>query len=288
MARILGTGIVTLDIISDVEDYPQQDDEIRAIRLQTCRGGNAANTLVVLSQLGHHCHWCGVLTQDRDAEFVEQELRRFSIDCQAAQRVPQGRMPTSTIIRNLRNGSRTIVHYRDLPELAFHHFATLDLTAYDWLHFEGRQPEETRRMIEYAKTQHPGIPVSIEIEKPREGIESLFPLADLLLFSRHYVNATAPATTPEHFLDQLHTRLPSATSICAWGETGAWGIDEQGILHHSPACPPAQLVDTLGAGDTFNAAIIDAGLRGHDLLTTLEQGCRIAGMKCGHSGLDFL
>jgi hypothetical protein len=51
MAKILGIGIAALDIINTVDGYPNEDAEVRAINQRVCRGGNATNTLVVLSQL---------------------------------------------------------------------------------------------------------------------------------------------------------------------------------------------------------------------------------------------
>jgi ketohexokinase len=45
------------------------------------------------------------------------------------------------------------------------------------------------------------------------------------------------------------------------------------------------VVDTLAAGDTFNAAVIAARCRGRPLAAAVDYGCRIAGHKCGISGL---
>ena len=47
--RILGVGIATLDLINEVERYPPEDAEVRALTQRRSRGGNAANTLAVLS-----------------------------------------------------------------------------------------------------------------------------------------------------------------------------------------------------------------------------------------------
>lgn len=47
-----------------------------------------------------------------------------------------------------------------------------------------------------------------------------------------------------------------ATLICAWAEKGADAMGPDGTVLHSDAFPPENLVDTLGAGDTFNAAVI--------------------------------
>lgn len=44
--------------------------------------------------------------------------------------------------------------------------------------------------------------------------------------------------------------------VCAWAEEGADAMGPDGRLLHSDAFPPPRVVDTLGAGDTFNASVI--------------------------------
>ena len=47
-----------------------------------------------------------------------------------------------------------------------------------------------------------------------------------------------------------------AMLVCAWAEEGADALGPDGQLLHSDAFPPPRVVDTLGAGDTFNASVI--------------------------------
>ena len=75
--------------------------------------------------------------------------------------------------------------------------------------------------------------------------------------------------------------------VCAWGELGAWAIDRDGNVEHSPAFPPVKVVDTLGAGDTFNAGVIHSLNRGESLLEAITFGCSVAGRKCGQHGFDI-
>lgn len=281
--RILGVGIATLDIINRVASYPNEDDEVRALGQQQLRGGNATNTLVVLSQLGHQCDWAGSLADDADSQAILDDLARYQIDSDHCMVHAGGKVPTSYVLLSASTGSRTIVHHRDLPEFPAEAFAFIDLDAYDWVHFEGRNVPALRAMLE--RTHRAGLPCSLEVEKPRDGIETLFELPDLLLFSRGYARH-AGYERPDEFLADVPPEGREA--YCAWGELGAWVRDAAGHVHHAPAVPPVEVIDTLGAGDVFNAAVIDARVREQDPQQALTAGCRLAGRKCGQQGLAGL
>ena len=294
MATILGVGIATLDIINSVEHYPREDAEVRASAQALRRGGNATNTLVVLSQLGHHCAWAGTLADDSNSELIRADLTSYQVDMSAVQVICGGRVPTSYITLSRQNGSRTIVHYRELPELSAADFCRIELSAFDWLHFEGRNVSETHAMLVYARDNAPGLPRSLEVEKPRDGIECLLPLAQHLLYSRDYAQSQGFGSDAAAFLGKMAREFPAAQHVCTWGEQGAYGLAAQqdtppeAEIIHSPAVAPATVVDTLGAGDTFNAGYIDACLRGQELASALQAACRLAGRKCGQPGLGGL
>ncbi len=282
--NVLGIGIATLDIVNTVNGYPPEDSEVRALELERRRGGNATNTLVVLSQLGHRCSWGGVLAKGPDSRYILDDLKHHHIDIRHCRHVEKGKAPTSCIILNRRNGSRTIIHYRDLPEFGFEDFDRIDLAPFHWVHFEGRNVTETHRMLERCAAEYPALPRSLEVEKSRPDIETLFPLAKVLLFSKEYARHQG-FEDGTRFLLSLQKQLPGTILVCAWGEKGASAVALDGTLFSSPAYPPPRVVDTTGAGDAFNAGIIDGLLRGEPLDATLHAACRLAGRKCGISGL---
>lgn len=287
MARILAIGIATLDIINLVDEYPPEDAEIRALEQETRRGGNATNTLVVLSQLGHQCNWAGTLADEPDARLIRTDLARHTIDISAVELLPRGKVPTSYITLSQRTGSRTIVHYRNLPEYSFEHFRAIDLSRFDWVHFEGRNVEVTQRMLQRLKKLHPELPCSLEIEKPRPGIEQLLPYPDLLLFSRAYARSSG-FQRAEGLFQHVRPQAPHAQLVCGWGDGGAYARDRDERNYHTPAFPPQRLVDTLAAGDVFNAGIIHGLVRKRTLELTLIEAARLAGRKCGQQGIDGL
>ena len=282
---ILAVGVATLDVVNQVERYPHEDAEVRAVTQHVTGGGNAVNTLVVLGQLGHRVSWAGSLAGDAGSDRIVADLRRRGVDLRHARRYPDGCTPTSYVISSRASGSRTIVHYRQLPEYDAVSFADIPTGGFDWIHFEGRNIPELAKMLSRLPRD---CPCSLEVEKPRQGIESLFFGPRLLLFSRHYAHAQGfdEAAT---FLRSLQDGLrPGSLAICAWGDQGAWGVATGGDILHSPAFPPARVVDTLGAGDVFNAAVIDQLSKGASLQRILEVACRLAGRKCGQRGFDGL
>ena len=286
MAKILAVGIATLDIINTVEHYPLLDSETRALSQHKTRGGNATNTLAVLSQLGHQCYWAGVLIDETDSQLIRKDLALYNIDLSACQKNPNGKMPTSYITLDQQTGSRTIVHFRDCPEYSFASFKALDLAAYDWIHFEGRNIKETHLMLQYLKKHHPSIPCSVEIEKPRSDIASLFHLTTVLLFSKDYVLKKGKKD-PTNFLQTL--KKPHDTiATCTWGRQGAWLIDDSGTVHNTKPSNNSNIIDTLAAGDTFNAGLIHALCIKNSQHQALDYAAQLAEHKCHQSGLAGL
>ncbi len=288
MARVLGVGVATIDLIFSLPRYPVEDSEQRAQDLRRARGGNAANLLEVLALLGHRCHWAGVLPADADGVWIEDRLREAGIGLSpACRRVAGARAPLSSIWLGRASGSRTIVHYRDCPELGLADLQRESPTAYDWIHFEGRQPDETHGMLQWVRRQAAPPGLSLEVEKDRPGIERLLPLADLLLFSRAFARCRG-FDRPEQLAAWARKRAPAADLVLAWGDQGAWAWPAGGGTLFAPASPPPVLVDTLGAGDVFNAALVHGRLAGRPLDEALESACRLAGRKCGQWGFQGL
>ncbi len=286
-ARVLSVGVAALDVINRVEVYPQEDDEVRALDQDVRRGGNATNTLVTLAQLGHRCAWAGTLGDDAASEQILADLGRHGVDASRCVRHAGGHTPTSYVTLSRESGSRTIVHYRDLPELSALAFSPFELDRFDWVHFEGRDPDQTATMLRDLAARHPELPVSLEVEKPRPGVERLFDGPRVLIFSRVYAVSRGYAD-PVRFLADQWSGVSAERLFLAWGEGGAYGQARGGPVRHARSYAPSRVVDTLGAGDVFNAALIDGLLAGIALDALLERANRLAGHKCGRRGLDGL
>jgi ketohexokinase len=286
---ILGVGIATLDIVNSVERYPEEDSEVRASSQRIVRGGNCANTLAVLSALGHRCSWAGTIADDAGAALIRRDLRAHQIALDHARTIAGGATPTSYITLSRATGSRTIVHHRKLPELEAADVTGVDFGAFDWCHFEGRNPDETAAMIARLAEAPNGVGVSIEIEKQRPGIERLFSLPhdrlSVILVSRAFANQQG-ADEPKPFLQAFAQQCRARFVILPWGPEGAYGMGMGGAVHFAPALRPERVVDTIAAGDVFNAAAIHALLQERPLTQALTFATRLAGHSCGREGIE--
>ncbi|MEJ2611054.1 MAG: PfkB family carbohydrate kinase [Candidatus Thiodiazotropha sp.] len=195
-----------------------------------------------------------------------------------------GVTPTSYIISSQATGSRTIVHYRKLPEYDAGAFSKIDITPFHWLHFEGRNPQATEVMMRRVREIGAKCQVSLELEKPQIGLEKCLAYVDVVMISRAYALCKSCQKATDIF-DLIRPLAGSALLYLAWGDEGGWLQTAQGACHFLSAVRPTQVVDTLGAGDVFNAGVIHSLQKGDAPLDALQYAIQIAGEKCARQGI---
>src|SRR5579862_3777617 len=114
--RVLCTGIIVLDEVFRVEEFPGPDAKAEAKGFFVVNGGCAANAAVAIARLGGRAALAGPLGgpagEDANGDRVLAALARENVDCSACQRVDGLATALSAIFINAQ-GERTIVTYRD-------------------------------------------------------------------------------------------------------------------------------------------------------------------------------
>jgi len=284
MHNILLTGVATLDIINHLAGYPAEDSEVRATTQHIQTGGNASNSAIVMQQLGLNTHLLANRGDDFNAQQVFSALHAQHIDTAFCPTQKHSATPTSYITLNTINGSRSIVHYRDLRELQVNDFTALELSHIDWFHFEARACDQLLLMLKHATGF--AKPISIELEKPRDGIDNIMQYADLLLISRPFALSRG-FNNARQCLQFFSNKYPEAMISCTWGEQGAWLAHQSNIIHQ-PVFNVEPVIETLGAGDTFNGGLIAALINKQNPAQALAFACELAANKCRQFGFDNL
>ncbi|XP_032678939.1 ketohexokinase-like [Odontomachus brunneus] len=328
--KILCVGVICLDIVQTCEQFPLEDSTERSSDYRWQRGGNSSNSCTVLSLLGQPCELLACTCADEHGSFLQNDLHKYKINYRHCPIMPLNfSCPISTVILSLSTGSRTIIYHRasNFPELTFKDFEALDLEEYSWIHFEGRNLDQVLAMIRRVKNYNDllndthdrdiknrdsPIMISVELERPSPELLDLLPHADVVFVSKDFAKNQGVESMSE-MLNNIGPNVKSrAAIICTWAEKGAIACIASGNVVQSPAFPPRKVMDTLGAGDTFNAAVLYylnrskaefankccnvknleyARMEFIDetvLQKAITFACRIAGAKVGLRGFDGL
>ncbi|XP_075164595.1 ketohexokinase-like [Haematobia irritans] len=305
--RILSVGMCVLDIIHVCVEYPQEDTDKRCQNGYWQRGGNASNNCTVLRKLGAPCEFLGMISTSPAFRFLYEDCRKREI---SIENCPHTDMdpPFSSIILVQSNGSRTIIHSNPgFPILTYKDFRKLDLSNYAWIHFEGRNIEETQQMIDmirlYNRNQDNPIKISMEMEKLNKDLFQLACRSDVVFISKDMANHMGWSTAHEAIhrsreiiknMQNMETPQdslgwPTPCLICPWGSKCSDCLDANNEYTSVPAYDVDEVVDSLGAGDTFVAACIYAlHYLEKPLADAVKYANQVAAFKVERRGYDDL
>ncbi|CAA9965374.1 ketohexokinase [Pyrenophora teres f. maculata] len=319
--HIVCVGAVYIDTILTVPHFPIEDEKLRAKGLSRRRGGNTANSLEVLSQLQNQdprtttetsgavaLHLLAVLPDEHSAsaKFICESIPGVNIAGVSLFRDGYEEAASSYIIQSQETQSRTIVSINQLPEMKFEEFkqrvetfaSSLATEEKVWVHFEGRTPEVMYPCAKFLRDTFPRFRISVECEKPeRKDINKVARLADVVFYSKLWAEKNGFGDARALLETQREITREGAMLCCTWGSGGATAL-QKGTQEmwadvkawHTSGEEQAQVVDTIGAGDTFIAGMLFA-INNHDewkLQKKLEFANELAGRKVLQEGFTDL
>ncbi|SDX93705.1 sugar kinase [Salimicrobium album] len=269
-------------------------------------GGAELNVLVGCARLGLTTGWLSSLGEDEFGTFINNFARGEGIDVSEVKRTRN--YPTSLNFKEIReDGSGKTFYYRDQTP-------TRDLYAEDLnenyiknsriLHVTGIFPalHEGARLymkeaIAIAKRYNVTIALDPNIrlklwskEEARETLKTFLPDVDILLAGKEEMEIIFE-TDDE---DEMYARAQSykiQDIVIKDGKNGASGM-RNGISLHEKARNPAKVVDTVGAGDGFDAGYLYGYLQGWSLKKCLQFSNTIGSMVVSvigdNEGLPYL
>ena len=275
--HLLCVGHVALDLIFSVNEFPDHPTKTPAHRHHRGVGGMSGNAAIALARLGAQVDFCGPVGDDDTAEVFEQVLRCEGVGLSGLRRVPGASSSVSSIIVD-RHGERMIFNAKGSALDAPGPFDPSVLEGIDFVLVDPRCPAWAEAALHEAHRR--GIPSMLDGEvSPRADLQRLVPLADWRVFSERGLLAYADGE-PEVVLQQLAAQDPSRRVVRTLGAQGLQWCDVQGRLQHMPAVQAGPVVDTLGAGDVFHAALGLALAEGQTDQHALRFAATAAAIKC--------
>ncbi|MFZ0424955.1 MAG: PfkB family carbohydrate kinase [Xanthobacteraceae bacterium] len=281
--RILCAGIIVLDEVFRVAEFPKPDGKVQAEGFFVVNGGCAANAAVAIARLGGRAALAGPMGgpagEDDNGDRVLRALKREAVDCSACQRVDGLATALSAIVINAQ-GDRTIVTYRD-ERIATTAPADPDavVAAADAVLADNRYPEFVLPICEAARRR--GLPVVLDGDRPTFVEDPLFRLASHVIFSSECLRET---TGLADLGDGLrHIAQHTGAFLAVSNGPGDIVYLAGGVLRTLPVFA-VTAVDTLGAGDAFHGGFILGLAEGRDEVAAMRFAAAAAGIKCSRIG----
>ncbi len=281
--RILCAGIIVLDEVFRVKEFPQPDGKVQATDFFIVNGGCAANAAVAIARLGGRVSLAGPMGgpagEDANGDRVLAALARENIDYTFCRRIPGLSTALSAIFLNA-HGDRTIVTYRDeriataVPPDPDAAVATADAILAD-----NRYPDFVRPICEAAHRRN--IPVVLDGDRPTVEDDPLFRIASHVIFSSECLRATTGVADLATGLQRIARQTKSFLAV----SNGPHDIVfmEGGVIRQLPVFE-IEAIDTLGAGDTFHGGFVLAIAEGRSVIEAMRFGSAVAAIKCTRLG----
>ncbi|GAX78658.1 hypothetical protein CEUSTIGMA_g6096.t1 [Chlamydomonas eustigma] len=214
--RILGMGSCCVDYLAAVKTFPCPDEKLRTDALEVQGGGNCANALTAAARLGLSTTLVSKIGGDSLGDGIIRELAEDGVDTAYTIRAPGYPSPFTYIIVDKSGGTRTCIHTpgavyqpEEIPaELLDPAFLK---SHFSLVYFDGRLTEAAVLLASAARSA--GVPILVEAERLRPGLEQLLSMADYVVTSTQFPTDWTGQAALGDALAQLWSRLPKARFI---------------------------------------------------------------------------
>ena len=268
--RVLCFGVLAIDQIVQVVEYPEQDGHTRILSNGEFIGGEAANTALNLCGLKVPVTLRGnTLGEDRQGTLFRELIQEFSVDSSGMD-VQSGVRTATALILSDQQGARTICGFA--PDLQSRSILESDLEGITLLSvdpFLGNHAVEAARLA-----QEMGIVVfSIEIT----GDHPLAPFCDVVVNSSGFIRRHEIGSHIDVAIELLKAGVK--TVVITQGGEGCTAYLENGRTLIQPAYS-VPVIDTTGAGDAFRSGLILGFLKGWTLTRGIQFASGCGALAC--------
>jgi sugar/nucleoside kinase (ribokinase family) len=276
---VLCAGIAVEDFIFKVDRFPEPGAKVQAAEFIATPGGCAANAAVAVARLGGEAHFAGPIGTDAASGRVLDSLVRAGVDAGGIVRVDGGSISVSGIFIDCA-GEKMVATRRGAkledvrPPDPSCLVADVDVVMAD-----NRFPDFVQPIMEAARRRR--IPAVLDGDRATKPDDVLFRIASHVIFSSEALRATTGLDDLAAALGVIAANAGGFLAVTNGADDVLWL--EDGSVRRIPAFA-VDVVDTLGAGDTFHGAFALALAEGRDAIAAMRFGAAAAALKCTRFG----
>ena len=290
--RIHCLGAVVVDALSrTISQYPSPRTRPQVTTESLCfmPGGGAANTVVALVQMGLPAAVFSKVGDDLTGRFILDNLQKRGVDVTGITVAP-GEATPFTYVGVHPDGERTFLHTPGVNRT----FGPTDIDRDALLHADfliyqdcwGLPALDGRPAAEIlAEARRLGVATCLDecwgFGPNRQVWETMLPHVDYVLLSLDDMRTIYPNMSPEHIATHM-LALGAGTVAVKMGSQGSLVVRGGQSLRTSALT--AQVLDTTGAGDCWDAGFLAALSRGLDLPEAAKIGHACAAFCVEHVG----
>ncbi|MCC5893375.1 ribokinase [Exiguobacterium sp.] len=275
MKRIVVIGSISMDLVVTTDKRPQAGETVIGEAFQTVPGGKGANQAVAAARLGGTVEMVGCIGSDAFGTSIRQNFDRNNVLTQHLRTIEEDVTGTAHIV--LAEGDNSIVVVQSANKHVQFTDSELDalLDEETLVLLQLEIPLETVEQVSaYCRKHH--IPVLLNPAPSQPLTATLLENVTYVTPNEHECRDLFGEVTIEDVLRRYPNKL-----IVTEGVRGIRFFDGE-TIRHIPAIR-ADVVDTTGAGDTFNGALAVALVEG----MRLEEAARFAVVASGMSVEGF-
>lgn len=252
---IIGLGEVVVDWVTEIPYFPKPDEKVDAITENYFSGGVTANFLVAAARLGGSCGFIGAVGDDSYGDFLIQDFKKERIDTQLTLKKIGKKTPVNFIF--VVKGEKTIIQspHMKTTRLEITDLEETYISESKVLHTTLIHPKLSEKAINLAKQYDIKISIDLESQIAQRGwsrLKEMLLKADVLIPNKEGAKMITKCKTPEVAAKNLIEKgIPIV--IITLGNKGALVTTEES-QYGIPAYKTDSIIDTTGAGDTFNGA----------------------------------
>jgi len=286
---VLVVGELNVDLIlNQIAKFPVIGKEVLANALTITLGSSSAIFASNLSTLGSTVSFTGKLGKD---DFGDQIISRLEAKGVYTQNIVRTSMHSTgvTIVLNFAEDRANVTYPGAMHHLTIKDIKESTLRNAKHLHISSLFLQDGLRkdVVDlFRKAKDLGLTTSIDPQwDPAEQweieLENLLPVVDVFMPNATELMAITQTSSLDYALDRLKDF--QTTSVVKNGSAGAYLWDGQ-ALHHQPAFLNTDVVDSIGAGDSFDAGFIHAFVQKKPLKDCLEFGALMGAINTTSAG----